>query len=172
MDGSSGAGAERRRVVTWSDPQASARAGLGLAGLDYLNAMIAGDLPPPPAIVLLGIEMLAAERGRVTMRLPPGEHLYNPLGSVHGGMIATVLDSVMGCAVHSTLPAGRGYTTLEIKVNFVRALTVATGPADAEGRIVHAGRQSAVAEGRLVDAEGKLFATASTTCLLFDIPPR
>ncbi len=163
--------APRERTVAWGDPKAAARAGRTMAGLDFLLAMRDGALPPPPALVLLGIEMAEAEPGRVVMRLAPGEHLYNPLGSVHGGLIATLLDSVMGCAVHSTLPRGRGYTTLEIKVNYLRPVTEATGVVSAEGRVVHAGRQAAVAEARLTDAAGKLYATASTTCLVFDLPP-
>ncbi len=161
---------ERRRVVTWADPKAAAQVGRGMAGFDYLRAMLDGEVAPPPVVTLLGIEMVEVEPGRVVMRLQPGEHLYNPLGSVHGGMIATVLDSVMGCAVHSTLAQGRGYTTLEIKVNFLRAVTEATGPVSAEGLVVHGGRQAAVAEGRLRDAAGRVYATASTTCLVFDLP--
>ena len=161
----------RERTVSWSDPKEAARAGRAMAGLDFLIAMRDGTLPSPPALVLLGIEMAEAEPGRIVMRLLPGEHLYNPLGSVHGGMIATLLDSVMGCAVHSTLPQGRGYTTLEIKVNYLRAVTEGAGVVSAEGRVVQAGRQAAVAEARLTDAAGKLYATASTTCLVFDLPP-
>jgi len=160
----------RRRAVTWSDPTATARAGREMAGLDFLRALRDGALPPPPAIVLLGIELVEAERGRVVMRLVPGEHLYNPLGSVHGGMIATLLDSVMGCAVHSTLPRCRFYTTLEIKVNYIRSVTATAGMVSAEGQVVQAGRQVAVAEARLTDADGRLYATASTTCLVFDLP--
>ena len=162
--------AERRRLVTWDDPKAAARAGRDMAGLDYLIAMRDGRLPRPPAVLLLGIEMLEVEAGRIVMALHPGEHLFNPLGSVHGGMIATLLDSVMGCAVHSTLPQGRGYTTLEIKVNYLRAVTDRTGTVSAEGRVTQAGRNAAFAEARLTDAAGKLYATASTTCLVFDLP--
>jgi uncharacterized protein (TIGR00369 family) len=160
----------RQRTVAWSDPAATAAAARGMAGLAFLQAVRDGVLPPPPVVVLLGIELAAVEAGRVVMRLAPGEHLYNPIGSVHGGMIATLLDSVMGCAVHSTLPRGRFYTTLEIKVNFVRALTEAAGVVSGEGRVVQAGRQVALAEGRLTGADGRLYATASTTCLVFDLP--
>ena len=160
----------RERTVTWGDPKAAAHAGRTMAGLDYLRAMGEGTLPPPPVSALLGMEVAEVEPGRVVMRLWPGEHLYNPLGSVHGGLLATLLDSVMGCAVHSTLPQGRGYTTLEIKVNYVRAVTDAAGMVSAEGRVVHVGRQTAVAEARLTDAAGKLYATANTTCLVFDLP--
>ncbi|MBV9078979.1 MAG: PaaI family thioesterase, partial [Methylobacteriaceae bacterium] len=161
---------ERRRVVTWDDPVEAARRGRDLAGLDYLRAMVRGELPPPPIVQLLGIRMASVDEGVVRMELPVGEHLYNPLGSVHGGAIATILDSVLGCAVHSVQPRGRGYTTLEIKVNYVRAVTEAVGTVIAEGRVVHAGRQSAVAEAKLTDGAGKLYATASTTCLVFEIP--
>jgi uncharacterized protein (TIGR00369 family) len=161
---------DRRRVVTWQDPKAAARAGRDMAGLDYLQAMVEGRLPPPPIVQLLGIRMVSVEPGLVRMDLPVGEYLYNPLGSVHGGAIATILDSVMGCAVHSVQPKGRGYTTLEIKVNYIRAITDAVGPVTAEGRVVHAGRSSAVADATLVDGAGKLYATASTTCLVLELP--
>jgi uncharacterized protein (TIGR00369 family) len=157
---------ERRRTFTWSDPKAAAKAGMRLSGLDYLEAIRTGDLPPPPAC--LDIVLGHVEEGRVLMRLMPAEHHYNTLGSVHGGVIATLLDSVMGCAVHSTLPAGRVYTTLEIKVNYIRAVTDGTGEVTAEGRLVHGGRRSAVAEATLTDAAGKLYATASTTCLVLE----
>jgi uncharacterized protein (TIGR00369 family) len=162
----------RRRVVEWSDPRQTAAAGRGRSGLAFLRALVAGEVPAPPIVALLGIEMSAAEEGSVTMRMPAGEHLYNPLGSVHGGALATLLDSVMGCAIHSVLPEGRGYTTLEIKVNYLRAVTDASGTVTAVGRIVHAGRQQAVAEGSATDERGRLCATASTTCLLFDLPGR
>ena len=161
---------ERSRTVTWSDPAAAARAGRGLSGLEALRAMMAGDLPRPPIVALLGITMASVEAGAVAMRLEPGEHLYNPLGTVHGGAIATILDSVMGCAVQSVLPLGRGYTTLELKVNYLRALTQATGTVTATGRVVHAGRRQAVAEARLVDGAERLIAVATSTCLVFDHP--
>ncbi len=154
-------------LVEWSDPLIVARDGAGAAGLDYLRGMAAGRLPPPPAIRLLGITLETAEPGRVTMTLPPGVHLHDASGAVHPGMIATLLDSVMGCSVHATLPAGQGYTTLEIKVNFLHPVTPATGVLIGTGQAVHAGRQMAVAEGHARDAAGRLYATASTTCLMF-----
>lgn len=167
-EATAGHAAERLRVVTWSDPKRLAEAGQGMAGIDFLRALRTGELPPPPIIALLGITLAEVEAGRVVMRLPPGEHLYNPLGTVHGGVLATLLDSVMGCAVQTMLPRGRGYTTLEIKVNYVRAVTETVGEVTAEGRVVHAGRRSAVAEAKATDAHGRLCATASTTCLVFD----
>jgi uncharacterized protein (TIGR00369 family) len=161
---------ERTRIVRWGDPKANAAAGRAMAGIDHLRAMMAGDLPPPPIMALLGIELVSVEPGVVAMAIEAGEHLYNPIGSVHGGVAATILDSVMGCAVHSRLPRGRGYTTLEIKVNYVRAITEASGRVVAEGRVAHLGGRAAVADARLVDAAGRLCATASTTCLVFDLP--
>ena len=101
----------------------------------------------------------------------PGQQHYNPLGSVHGGWFCTILDSAVGCAIHSTLPAGKGYTTLEIKVNMIRALTKAIPLVRAEANIIHVGRQTATAEGRIVGPDGKLYAHATTTCLIFDMQP-
>ncbi|ACA15167.1 thioesterase superfamily protein [Methylobacterium sp. 4-46] len=162
----------RRRLVEWADPRLTARAGLGRAGLDFLRALMSEEVPRPPISALVGMEMVSAESGQVIMRMAPGEHLYNPIGCVHGGAIATLLDSAMGCAVHSLLPEGRGYTTLEMKVNYLRALTRETGVVTAVGEVLHAGRQQAVAEARLTDEEGRLCATATSTCLLFDLPAR
>ena len=99
--------------------------------------------------------------------MTPGEQHYNPIGAVHGGIITTILDSVMGCAVHSTLPAGVGYTTLELKVNFVRAVTHRVGPLRCEGKVVHGGRQVATADATLTDLNGKLYAHATSTCMIF-----
>ena len=155
-------------LVSWRDPAATARAGAALPGIDYLRAMAAGDLPRAPVASLLGMTLAEVEPGRVAMTLQPGGHLNNPNGTMHGGMIATLLDSVMGCAVHSTLPLGRGYTTLELKVNYLRGITAASGLVTGIGQLVHGGRQVAVAEGRATDAAGRLCATASTTCLVFD----
>ncbi len=159
----------RERSFTWSDPQLSAEASRTMAGIDLMRALRDGTVPPPPVIDLVGISLAEVDAGRVVMTLTPAEYHYNPLGTMHGGILATLLDSVMGCAVHTTLPKGRGYTSLEIKVNYVRAVTNASGELSAEGKIVHGGRRSAVAEARVVDAKGRLCATASTTCLVFDV---
>jgi uncharacterized protein (TIGR00369 family) len=160
----------RERCFTWSDPQLSASAARTMAGLDLMRAFRDGAVPSPPVIDLVGITLTEVDQGRVVMCLTPAEYHYNPLGTMHGGILATLLDSVMACAVHTTLPQGRGYTSLEIKVNYVRAVTNASGELSAEGRIVHGGNRSAVAEGRVVDAKGRLCATASTTCLVYDLP--
>lgn len=136
-------------------------------GIGFLKAMIAGELPQPPMCKLLGFRLIEVDQGRAVFEGTPGFQHYNPIGVVHGGLAATMLDSALGCAVHSTLPAGDGYTTLELKVNLVRAITKETGPLRAEGRIVHRGRTVATADADLKDAEGKLYAHGSTTCMIF-----
>jgi uncharacterized protein (TIGR00369 family) len=158
----------RERTVTWEDPVASATRGAGLSGLEYLNRIAAGEIPPPPIAVLLGFELETVEEGRAVFAVTPGEFHYNPIGVVHGGLAATLLDSAMGCAVHSTLPAGTAYTTLEFKVNFARAITGDTGRIVCEATLIHRGRTVATAEGRVTaEATGKLLAHGTTTCLLF-----
>jgi uncharacterized protein (TIGR00369 family) len=138
------------------------------SGLQIFQALLAGEIPPPPMAVTLDFTLLRIERGIAVFQGRPGFSYYNPMGTVHGGWIATMLDTAMGCAVHSTLPAGKAYTTLELKLNLVRALTDAVPLVRAEGRLVHGGRQVATAEGRLVGPDRKLYAHASTTCLVFD----
>ncbi|HEY4173016.1 MAG TPA: PaaI family thioesterase [Rhodopila sp.] len=141
-----------------------------MAGLDLMRGWLDGSVPAPPIAALVGLSVAEVEAGRIVMRLTPAEYHYNPIGTMHGGILATLLDSVMGCAVHSTLPKGRAYTSLEIKVNYVRAVTDESGELTAEGTLIHGGRRSAVAEGKVLDARGRLCATASTTCLVFDLP--
>ncbi len=160
----------RERTFTWADPELTAEASRTLGGLELLQGLRDGSIPAPPVLTLIGLSLTEVDAGRVVMRLTPAEYHYNPIGSVHGGILATLLDSVMGCAVHSTLPKGRGYTSLEIKVNYVRAVTHKSGELSAEGKVVHGGRRSAVAEAKVVDGKGRLCATASTTCLVFDLP--
>lgn len=160
-------GPDRQRIVTWSDPGPAAARGRDLAGLEYLRAIVRGDVPGPPIAALLGILLVSVEEGRAVFAAVPGEEHYNPLGVVHGGIAATLLDSAMGCAVHTTLPAGTAYTTLEIKVNFVRPVTVSTGRIVAEGKVVYRGGTIATAEGRLyAEADGSLLAHSTTTCLI------
>jgi uncharacterized protein (TIGR00369 family) len=140
----------------------------GRSGLQIFQALLAGGIPPPPMAETLDFTLLRIELGFAVIQGQPGFSHYNPMGTVHGGWFATMLDTAMGCAVHSTLPAGKVYTTLELKLNLVRALTDAVPLVRAEGRLVHGGRQVATAEGRLVGPDGKLYAHASTTCLVFD----
>ena len=157
----------RTLAVSWQDPAPAAARAPSMPGLDYLRALITGDLPPPPISTLLGFRLREVEDGRAVFVGEPGEQHYNPIGSVHGGLAATLLDSALGCAVHTTLPAGVVYTSLEIKVNFVRPITAATGTVVCEGRVVHRGGRVATADGRLVaEATGKLLAHGTTTCLV------
>ena len=153
----------RERIVTWPDPAPVMQARRALSGLDALQ----GRGFAPPIMPLLGIQMVSAEPNRVQMSLPPAEHLFSQFGAVHGGMTATLLDSVMGCAVQTTLPQGQAFTTLELKISFLRAMNAASGLLHATGDIQHAGRRIAAAEGRVTDAKGRLCATATTTCLVF-----
>ena len=160
----------RERVVRWEDPLVTAKVVGTRPGIEVLRAMKEGTLTPPPVAMLVGFRFEEVENGRIVMSLVPDEVHYNPLGMVHGGITATLLDTVMGCAVHSTLPAGRGYTTLSIGVNYIRAVTVATGRVIATGTIEHAGRSTAIARGTLHDEKGRLMATSETTCMIFDAP--
>jgi uncharacterized protein (TIGR00369 family) len=138
-----------------------------MTGLEMLRAIAAGELPGAPIADLLGFAPVEAEEGRVVFAAVPGPEHYNPIGTVHGGLAATLLDSAMGCAVHSTLPAGVGYTTLELKVNFTRPITSETGRILCEGTVVHRGGRVATAEGRVyAEADGRLVAHGTTTCLI------
>jgi uncharacterized protein (TIGR00369 family) len=168
MDGSN----LRRRVVEWDDPVEAAKSGKGLDGRAYMEAIIEGRIPRPPIAALLGFDLVEIGEGSAVFAMNPGEEHYNPLGTVHGGIAATLLDSAMGCAIHTIVPKGRGYTTVEIKVNYVRAMTRDTGRVRAEGKVIHAGRSIATAEARLVDENGRLYAHGSTTCLIFDATPK
>jgi uncharacterized protein (TIGR00369 family) len=159
----------RSRVVTWQDPVPVAAAGARLDGLSYVRAIAAGKLPPPPIAVLLNMTVTEIEPGRTAFEGEPGEEHYNPIGVVHGGYAATILDSALGSAVHTTLEAGVGYTTLGLEVKFVRPITRDTKRVRAEAEVLHRGRRQATAQAQLIDAEtGKLLAHATATCLIID----
>ena len=149
------------------DPREIAAHGIQLSGIEYINAIFAGELPAPPISELMGFRGVFAEPGRAVFEMEPGPQHYNPIGSVHGGVALTLLDSAMGCAVHTLLDAGVGYTTLELKTNFVRPMTADTGLVRCEGVVIHQGSRIATAEGKLTDAAGKLLAHGTTTCLIF-----
>lgn len=142
----------------------------GRSGLEVMQAMLAGELPPPPIAETLDFCLLSVTHGEAVFQGKPLRRHYNPLGTVHGGWFATLLDSALGCAVHTTMPVGRAYTTLEFKVNLVRALTDKVPLVRAIGKVVHSGRQVATAEASLVGHDGRLYAHASTTCLVFEMP--
>jgi uncharacterized protein (TIGR00369 family) len=158
--------AARSRTYTWEDPMPGAEAGRRMRGIEYLHAIRDGRVPAPPIAQTVDMRLVEVEEGRAVFECKPAEYHYNPLGVVHGGLAATLLDSAMGCAVHSTLPVGAGFTTLEIKVSYLRALTSQIGTVRAEGWIIKAGGRVAVAEGRVIDAAGDLYAHATTTCLI------
>jgi uncharacterized protein (TIGR00369 family) len=161
---------ERTRTFSWTDPSVHATSLGTRTGLDHLQAMSRGELPPPPVISMLGAGSLTVAEGSVTIGLDPQEFHYNPLGTVHGGVIATLLDTAAACSVHSTLPAGIGYTSVDLNVKFLRPITLASGHLTCTGTVLQRGRRTALAEARLLDAKGKLAAHATSTCLLFDLP--
>ena len=158
---------ERELAVKWQDPAPYVHEGMGMAGLEYMQAVASGRFPKPPISELMGFGVAEAEEGRCRFEGTPGEQHLNPLGVVHAGLALTMLDSAAGCAVHTTLTQGEGYTTLETKVNLVRAIRPQTGPLVCEGLVVHRGRTIATAEARLTGAEdGKLYAHGTSTCLI------
>ncbi|AKJ28157.1 PaaI family thioesterase [Caldimonas brevitalea] len=170
------------QLAAWQSREAEVRARLmdpglsrldqlqGKTGLEVFQAMLAGELPPPPISRTLDYLIVEAERGRVVFQGRPLFRHYNPLGTVHGGWIATLLDSAVACAVHSTLPLGKTYTTVELKLNYVKALTEKVPLVRAEGRVIHTGNRMGTAEGRLTGPDGTLYAHASTTCFILDLP--
>ncbi|MEU1589877.1 PaaI family thioesterase [Micromonospora sp. NPDC005710] len=160
----------RSRTFTWSDPSVNAAQIGRRGGLDMLRAMIAGDLAAPPVMHLLDMTRMEADEGRVVVELTPQEFHYNPLGSVHGGVLSTLLDTAAGCAVHTTLPAGVGYTSLDLNVKFLRPVTVDSGTLRCEGTVLQRGRRTALAEARITDTTARLVAHATSTCLLLPLP--
>jgi uncharacterized protein (TIGR00369 family) len=158
--------ANRSRTIHYQIPEADKAKLFERTGLDQLRAMAEGRIAAPPISSHIGLEFVTVSDGDVVMTAQPDESHYNPIGSVHGGFFATVLDSVCGCAVHSTLPAGVGYTSLEIKVSFLRPITAETGPVTAHGWVTRRGKAAAFADAEIRDGEGRVLATASSTCLI------
>ncbi|MGZ4441910.1 MAG: PaaI family thioesterase [Nocardioidaceae bacterium] len=156
----------RSRSYTWDDPMLTADAARGRTGLELMQALAAGELPAPPITHTLGFELSSVEAGRAVFALDPGEQHYNPIGSVHGGVYATLLDSACGCAVHTMLPEGVGYTSLDLAVKFLGTIRTDTGRVTCTGTVTHFGRRSALAEARLEDGTGRLLATATSSCLI------
>jgi uncharacterized protein (TIGR00369 family) len=143
--------------------------GLAMAGIDYIRAMVDGILPPPPIAGLMEFDMAAADPGRVVFTCRPDESVFNPIGVIHGGLVCTLLDSVAGCALHSTLPQGKGYTSIEIKVNYLKAVRLSSGLLTATGTVVKSGSRVGFTEGVVTDADGAVLATATSTLLVFDL---
>jgi uncharacterized protein (TIGR00369 family) len=158
---------QQTKTIAWVDPRPQAVRALTMTGLEYLQAMIDGEIPAPPIASHINLEVVSVKTGEAVMAATPDESHYNPIGSVHGGFVATLLDSVCGCAVQTTLPAGTAYTSLDLSVNFLRGLTSETGRVIATGRVTKPGSRAAFVEADIRDAAGRLLATATSTCLVF-----
>jgi uncharacterized protein (TIGR00369 family) len=153
--------------VTWADPLSALHATEGMSGLEFMKAVVSGKLPPPPIMSTMGISGAEVEVGKAIFRGEAGEYLYNPIGVVHGGFAMTILDSALGCAVHTTLAVGERYTSLETKVNFIRPITSETGPVRCEAAVVYRGGRVATSEGKLfAEKTGKLLAHGTSTCMI------
>jgi uncharacterized protein (TIGR00369 family) len=159
----------RTRTYSWTDPAAAAGLIGTSTGLELLQKMSRGELPGPPVMQTIGMAGFEAVEGSVTVYLDPQEFHYNPLGSVHGGVLSTLLDTAAACSVHTTLAAGTGYTSLDLNVKFLRPVTVASGRITCRGEVLQRGRRTAFAEARMTDAHGRLVAHATTTCMIFDV---
>lgn len=157
----------RTRTYAWPDPQELADAARRFAGRDFLQAIVNGELPAPPAAETTGIYAAEIGEGRAVFTLQPAEWHYNPIGSVHGGILATLADSALGCAVHSALPEGSSYTSLDLSIKFTRAATVDSGLLTCEGRVVSIGRRAATAEATITDDQGRVIAHAICSCMIF-----
>ncbi|GII20885.1 PaaI family thioesterase [Planosporangium mesophilum] len=162
-------GAVRTRTYTWEDPSASVAAMAGRTGLEILQAIGAGELPQPPVMRTLGMSGVEVEEGRIVFRLQPQEFHYNPLGSMHGGVLATLLDSAAACAVQTTLPAGTGYTSLDLNTKFLRPVTVGSGMLRCEGIVLSRGKRTALAQAQVLDDADRLIAHATSSCMIFPI---
>jgi uncharacterized protein (TIGR00369 family) len=160
----------RTRTVTWQDPVPTAAAGAEMDGLEYMKSITAGDVPPPPIAVSMRFGPIEVSEGRAVFAGQPGEDYYNPIGVVHGGWAATLLDSALGCSVHTTLAKGEAYTSLGLEAKYVRPITRDTSEVRCEAEVVHRGRRQATSEARLYEAEtGKLLAHGTTTCMIMQL---
>lgn len=159
--------AQQTKTITWVDPRPQAERALTMSGIDYLRAILAGDIPGAPIASHINMDFVSVDPGVVVMGATPDESHYNPIGTVHGGFFATLLDSVCGCAVQTTLPAGTAYTSLDLNVSFLRAISTETGRVVATGRVTKPGSKAAFVEADIKDAGGRLLATATSTCLVF-----
>lgn len=157
---------ERTRTYSWEDPREFLRLAAGLSGLEVMQKTVAGELPQAAIASTLGFRLVEVSEGRAVFEGEPAEYHYNPIGTVHAGFALTLLDSAMGCALVTTLPADTPWTTLEVKANFTRALTSETGPVRCIGTVVHPGRRVATTEGRVEDADGRLYAHGTSTILV------
>ncbi|WP_258062735.1 PaaI family thioesterase [Arthrobacter sp. B0490] len=160
---------ERQRIITWEDPSVGAAVMPSMSGLDYLHSMMGKKLPPPPMNELLSMTLIEAVEGKAIFTCRPDESHYNPIGAVHGGLVCALLDSALGCAVHTTLPKGIGYTSIEIKVNYLRPVRANSGPLTCTGIVSKPGKRVAFADGTVTDSSGKVVATATGSLLVFPL---
>ena len=156
----------RSRTYAWRDPRAGAAAGFRMSGLDYMRAIMAGQLSGAPIADTMGFRLTEVAEGKVTFVCEPGEYLYNPIGSVHGGVAATLIDSATGCAIHTTLPAGVPYTTVNLSVDYLKAMSDKSGALSCTGTVVRAGARIAVADAEVTGPDGTVYARGSATCLI------
>jgi len=156
----------RERTFTWSDPVEAAQQAAATSGFDFLQAILKGEIPAPPILKTLDISVATLAPGSASFTFTPQEFHYNPIGTVHGGVITTILDSAMGCSLHSTLPQGVAYTTLELKVNFLKAVTIKSGLLTATGKVIQSGSRVALTEAQLTGPDGAVYAHAVSTCLI------
>jgi uncharacterized protein (TIGR00369 family) len=160
---------DRKRTHKWANPLELAAKATTMSGFDFLNAILNGEIPPAPIAETLDFHPLSLEKGKVVFEFEPKEFHYNPIGSVHGGVISTVLDTVMGCSLQSALPEGLGYTTLELKINFIKAVSIKNGKLKSTGKIIHLGKSTALVEADLRDEQGNLFAHGVSTCMVLNL---
>lgn len=159
----------RTRTHQWANPADLAAKAKTLSGFDFLNGILTGEIPPAPIAETLDFHPISLEKGKVVFEFEPQEFHYNPIGSVHGGVITTILDTVMGCSIQSALQLGQAYTTLELKVNFLKAVTIKSGKITSTGKIIHLSKSTALVEADLKDEEGRLYAHGVSTCMIFSI---
>ncbi len=162
----------RKRTHEWANPLEMAEKAKSMSGFDFLNGILKGELPPAPIAETLGFYPLSLEKGKVVFEFEPKEFHYNPIGTVHGGVITTVLDTVMGCSIQSDLPQGLAYTTLELKVNFLKAVTIKSGKLKSTGKIIHIGKTTALVEADLKSESGQVYAHGVSTCMIFNLKER
>ncbi|WP_443947532.1 PaaI family thioesterase [Pedobacter sp. AW1-32] len=160
---------KRERTITWKDPANGAKDAIKMNGIDYLRAMGTGQFPLPPLMYTLDFSVTDMQEGNVVFEFVPQEFHYNPIGTVHGGVISAILDSAMGCSLHSLLPAGKIYTTLELKVNFLKALTVNAGNVKTVSKVINLGGRTALVEAQLIDQNGAVYAHGTSTCLIIKL---
>ena len=159
----------RTRVINWQDPSLGVQIAQTTSGLEYLQGIASGQYPAPPITDLMNIELMTVDKGQVIFGVEPAEFHYNPMGAVHGGLAATLVDSAMTCAILSTAPRGIYYTTIELHINYIRPITLDTGYLKSIGQTIHVGRRVATAEARVIDKDNKLYAHATTTCMAIHI---